>query len=111
VSRGEEHDGSRKHGRLSSRTSGALHGPALPHPAEPLDVACTRLPDGTTVAAVGLGDVGKDGAVQVWDLASGQEHHLLTFPDPVVGLTFTAEHRLVVATGLDVAAYDLPVLL
>jgi WD40 repeat protein len=70
-------------------------------------VACTRLPDDTTLAAVGGDDASAGtGVVEVWDLDERRALHLIRTPEPVVSLHFTSAHRLVVRTYFDVTVYD-----
>jgi WD40 repeat protein len=74
----------------------------------PVALACTRLPDGTALAAVGgLGKPEQDGVVEIWDLDRRAVRHVFGVPEPVLGLDFTARHRLIVRSYLDIAVHDL----
>jgi WD40 repeat protein len=77
--------------------------------SSPEAIACTRLPDGAVIAAVG-GDQGRDDSalVEIVDPLGGRTLHEIAVPDHVMDLGFTAEHQLIVRTYLDVAVYDLP---
>jgi WD40 repeat protein len=95
--------------RVWDLARGQARGPGLPASwRSPRALAGTRLPDGRTVVAAGGGDARSGGTVQVWDLTTGDPIGTVDLPDAVTGLAFTAPDRLVVATELDVAAYDLP---
>jgi WD40 repeat protein len=90
--------------------TGRRHGEPVPlRAANPGALACTRLPDGTVLAAA-AGRVGFDEEqlVEIVDPIGGRKLSELALTDPAMDLRFTAEHRLVVRTFLDVAVYDLP---
>ena len=72
-------------------------------------IACTRLPDGSVLAAVG-GRLGwnEDDLVEIVDPIGGRKRGEIAVPEPVMDLGFTTGHRLVVRTELDIAVYDLP---
>ncbi|HEV2781245.1 MAG TPA: hypothetical protein VGX25_17830 [Actinophytocola sp.] len=91
-------------------TTGHPYGQPLPlRTSVPHAVACTRLPDGTVLAAVGGdGKLQEDGLVEICDPAGGHTLPAIDVPEPVLGLAFTAEHRLVVRTRFDVTVYDVP---
>ncbi|MGB3438971.1 MAG: WD40 repeat domain-containing protein [Actinophytocola sp.] len=66
-------------------------------------LAATLLPDGTVLAAV----VGEGGdTVELVDPIGGRTRHTITMTAPTMDLGFTAEHRLVVETYLDLTVYD-----
>jgi WD40 repeat protein len=97
--------------RLWDLAEGRPHGqPLLPSMRFLEDLACTRLPDGTTLAAVSGGEerLAGNGVVEIWDLDQRQVRQVIHTPEPVMGLTFTAGHHLVVRTFLDITVYDLP---
>jgi WD40 repeat protein len=68
-------------------------------------IACTRLPDGSVIAAVG-GSRNEDHLVEIVDPIGGRKRDEIAVPSPVMDLGFTGEHLLVVRTYLDVAVYD-----